>query len=118
MSAGRRVEVAQSNKELQGEDHVCIDSPEATEEQQGEAEDEEQGHLPAVLGKTVTLEPVGKEKHHKRTEGEKSFERRQDAQGTNGEQVIQADGAAAGVCKCVRVKERGETLSLSQVAWL
>lgn len=97
MSAGSRVEIVQSGEELQGEDHVCKDSPKATEEQQGEAEDEEQGHLPAVLGETGTMEPVGKDKQHKTTEVEESLGRRQDAQGTNREQVIQADGAAAGV---------------------
>lgn len=115
MSAGSRVEVVQSAEELQREDHVSTDPPIATEEWQGEAEDEEKGHLPAFLGKTVTQEPVGKDKQHKRTEMEKSLGRRRDAQGTNREQVIQADGAAAGVWMRVRVKERGETLSLTQV---
>ncbi|GAA6107251.1 protein polyglycylase TTLL10 isoform X1 [Tachysurus ichikawai] len=95
MSAGSRVEVVQSAEELQREDHVSTDPPIATEEWQGEAEDEEKGHLPAFLGKTVTQEPVGKDKQHKRTEMEKSLGRRRDAQGTNREQVIQADGAAA-----------------------
>lgn len=118
MSAGSRIEVVQCGEELQGEDHVCIDSTKAKEERQGEAEDEDQGHLPAVLGKTVTLVPVGKDKQHKRTEVEKSLGKRQDARGTNREQVIQADGAAAGVSTCVRVKGRGETLSLTQVALL
>ncbi|KAI5612254.1 inactive polyglycylase TTLL10 [Silurus asotus] len=65
------------------------------EVQQGEAEDEEQGHLPAVLGKTVTLEPVGKDKQHKRTKVEKSLGRTQDTRGTKREQAIQADGTAA-----------------------
>lgn len=111
MSAGSRVEVLQSAEELK--DHVCTDSPKATEEQH-----EEEGQLPAVLGKTVTLEPVGKDKQHKRTEVEKSPGRRRDARGTNREQVIQADGAAAGVWMHVRVKGRGETLSLTQVALL
>lgn len=101
MSAGSRVKVVQSSEELHGEDHVCTDSPTTTEERQGEADDEEQGHLPDVLEKTVTLEPGGEDKQHKRTEVEKSFGKRQDAQGTNREQVIQADGAAAGVCACM-----------------
>lgn len=113
MSAWSRLEVARRAEELKGEDHVCINSLKPTEEQQREAEDEEQGHLPAFLGKIVTLEPVGKNKQHKRTEVEKSLGRKQDALGTNREQVIQADGAAAGVCMCVRVKGRGETLSLT-----
>ncbi|KAG7323590.1 hypothetical protein KOW79_013292 [Hemibagrus wyckioides] len=98
MSVGSRVEVLQSAEELQVEDHVCTDSPKATEEQH-----EEEGQLPAVLGKTVTLEPVGKDKQHKRTEVEKSRGRRRDARGTNREQVIQADGAAAdSVCSVER----------------
>lgn len=118
MSSASRVKVVQSGEELHGEDHVCIDSPKTMEEQKGEAENEVQGHLPAVLGKTVTLEPVGKDKQHKRTEVEKSFGRRQNARGTNREQVIQADGAAAGVCMCARIKGRGETLSLTQLALL
>ncbi|KAF4078099.1 hypothetical protein AMELA_G00195470 [Ameiurus melas] len=95
MSAGSRIEVVQCGEELQGEDHVCLDSTKAKDERQGVAKDEDQGHLPAVLGKTVTLAAVGKDKQHKRTEVEKSLGKRQDAQGTNREQVIQADGAAA-----------------------
>ncbi|KAM9445885.1 protein polyglycylase TTLL10 isoform 2-T2 [Clarias gariepinus] len=95
MSAGSTVEVVQTAGELQGEAHACIDSPKAREDQQGEAEDEEQGHLPAVLEETVILESVGKDKQHQRTEVERSLGRRQDAQGMNREQVIQADGAAA-----------------------
>ncbi|KAI5095675.1 inactive polyglycylase TTLL10 [Silurus meridionalis] len=96
MSAGSRVEIVQTGEALQGEDHVCVYSSKATEVQQGEAEDEEQGHLPAVLGKTVTLEPVGKDKQHKRTKVEKSLGRTQDTRGTKREQAIQADGTAAG----------------------
>lgn len=105
------MEVVQSGEKLQGEDHVCIDAPKATVEQQGEAADGHKGHLPAVLGKTVTLEPVGKDKHHKSMEVEKSLGRRHYARGKNREQVIQADGVAAGACMCVHVQERGETLN-------
>ncbi|XP_060792956.1 protein polyglycylase TTLL10 isoform X2 [Neoarius graeffei] len=113
MSAGSRVKVVQSGEELHGEDHVCTDSPTTTEERQGEADDEEQGHLPDVLEKTVTLEPGGEDKQHKRTEVEKSFGKRQDAQGTNREQVIQADGAAAdSVC----LIEHSRSMCVSKMA--
>ncbi|KAK3547254.1 hypothetical protein QTP86_017805 [Hemibagrus guttatus] len=119
MSAGSIKEVIQSVEELQDKDCVCTDSPKATEERHGEAEDEEQGHLPAVLGKTVTLEPVGKDKQHKRTEVEKSLGRRRDARGTNRVQVIQADGAAAGVWMCqdsVCLVERSRSVCVSRRA--
>ncbi|TSR39551.1 Protein polyglycylase TTLL10 [Bagarius yarrelli] len=92
MSAGSSVEIC---KELQGEDHFCTDSLKDTVERQGKAEDEE-GHLPAVLGKTRTPEPVGRDKQRKRTKVKKSLGKRRDTRGTHRQQVIQADGAAAG----------------------
>ncbi|XP_062871517.1 protein polyglycylase TTLL10 [Trichomycterus rosablanca] len=94
MSSGRWVQPGQRSQKAPGNEHVCIDSPKAVGED-GEAEDENQNHLPAaVQGKGGTLEPVGEDKQQRKKEEQKTHGRVQGAPGTNREKVKQSGGNA------------------------